>query len=170
MPTKKTSQTKTTARKTTAKATTRGATATKGRSRARANGATVDGAVATASRRRGGPRELVIVESPAKARTIQGILGSGYEVTASVGHVRDLPKSKLGVDVDNDFLPQYIVPREKKAVVAKIREMASTASGIYLATDPDREGEAISWHLVEAAGLDGVPGRPMQRVVFHELT
>src|SRR3954471_1601361 len=165
MPTKKTTDTKTTARKTTAKSTTRAATDTKGR--AKANGAT---STATAPRRRGGGRELVIVESPATARTIQGILGAGYEVTASVGHVRDLPKSKLGVDVDNDFMPQYIVPREKKDVVAKIREMASTATGIYLATDPDREGEAISWHLVEAAGLDDVPGRPMQRVVFHELT
>ena len=109
----------------------------------------------------------MIVESPAKARTLQGILGSGYEITASVGHVRDLPKSKLGVDVDNDFEPQYIVPREKKQVVNRIKEAASTASTIYLATDPDREGEAISWHLVAAAGLEG---RPMQRVVFHEIT
>src|SRR5215208_2664018 len=113
MPTKKTSETKTTARKTAAKSTTR--------AKANGNGASADGATATTSRRRG-PRELVIVESPAKARTIQGILGSAYEVTASVGHVRDLPKSKLGVDVDNDFAPQYIVPREKKDVVNKIRE------------------------------------------------
>src|SRR6185503_15621482 len=140
MPTKKTSETKTTARKTTARNGTRAATT---------------GATATAPRaRRGGARQLVIVESPAKARTIQGILGNGYDVTASVGHVRDLPKSKLGVDVDNDFEPHYIVPREKKDIVAKIREMAETASGIFLATDPDREGEAISWHLIEAAGLN----------------
>src|SRR3954451_2176625 len=143
MPTKKTSETKTTARKTTAKPGTRAA-ATK--SRARSTAAT-NGATATEPRaRRGGARQLVIVESPAKARTIQGILGNGYDVTASVGHVRDLPKSKLGVDVDNDFEPQYIVPREKKDIVNKIREMALTASGIFLATDPDREGEAISWH------------------------
>src|SRR5687767_11815427 len=119
--------------------------------------------------RRGRTRELVIVESPAKARTISGILGSGFEVTASVGHVRDLPKSKLGVDVDNEFLPSYIVPKEKKDVVAKIKEAAARASAVYLATDPDREGEAISWHLVEAANLDQ-PGRPLHRVVFHELT
>src|SRR3954470_4880358 len=149
MPTKKTSETKTTVRKTTAKSGTRAATATK--SRARSNGASTNGATATEPRaRRSGARQLVIVESPAKARTIQGILGNGYDVTASVGHVRDLPKSKPGVDVDNDFEPQYIVPREKKDIVNKIREMALTASGIFLATDPDREGEAISWHLVEA--------------------
>lgn len=122
---------------------------------------------ASGRRSRAGNHDLVIVESPAKARTLQGILGSGYEITASVGHVRDLPKSKLGVDVDNEFLPQYIVPREKKDVVNKIKEMATTANTIYLATDPDREGEAISWHLVEAAGLEG---RPLQRVVFHEIT
>src|SRR5678815_3449347 len=106
MPTKKTSQPKTTARKTTARngarAATNGATATEPRSR------------------RGGSRQLVIVESPAKARTIQGILGNGYDVTASVGHVRDLPKSKLGVDVDNDFEPHYIVPREKKEILSLI--------------------------------------------------
>src|SRR6187401_3104690 len=124
MPTKKTSETKTTARKTTAKSGTRAAAATK--SRARSVAAT-NGATATEPRaRRGGARQLVIVESPAKARTIQGILGNGYDVTASVGHVRDLPKSKLGVDVDNDFEPHYIVPREKKDIVNKIREMALT--------------------------------------------
>src|SRR5918995_1547359 len=106
MPTKKTAETKTTARKTTAKSSTRGATATATKSRAAktaassTNGAT---ATATTTRRRGGSIDLVIVESPAKARTIQGILGPGYEVTASVGHVRDFPKSTLGVDVDNDF-------------------------------------------------------------------
>ena len=164
MPAKKTSETKTTARKTTARSGTRAASKGRAKTTAASNG------TATATRRRGGPHELVIVESPAKARTIAGILGPGYEVTASVGHVRDLPRSQLGVDVDNDFEPHYIVPREKKDVVNKIREMASRATGIYLATDPDREGEAISWHLVEAAGLDDVPGRPMQRVVFHELT
>jgi len=128
--------------------------------------ATAKAAPAARSRRTGG-HDLVIVESPAKARTLQGILGPNYEITASVGHVRDLPKSKLGVDVDNEFAPQYIVPREKKDVVAKIKELATKANTIYLATDPDREGEAISWHLVEAAGLEG---RPLQRVVFHEIT
>jgi DNA topoisomerase-1 len=107
--------------------------------------------------------------APWKARTISGILGAGYEVTASVGHVRDLPKSKLGVDVEREFEPHYIVPKEKKDVVNKIKEAAAKATAVYLATDPDREGEAISWHLVEAAALDQ-PGRPLHRVVFHELT
>ncbi len=125
---------------------------------------------ATATRRRGAAKDLVIVESPAKARTLQGILGSNYEITASVGHVRDLPKSKLGVDIANEFQPQYIVPREKREVVNKIKEAAAKAGAIYLATDPDREGEAISWHLVAAAELDRVPGRTLQRVVFHEIT
>jgi DNA topoisomerase-1 len=126
-------------------------------------------AAVTATRRAAvnGSRDLVIVESPAKARTLQGILGPNFEITASVGHVRDLPKSKLGVDVENEFAPQYIVPREKRDVVQRIREAATKANTIYLATDPDREGEAISWHLVEAAGLEG---RPLQRVVFHEIT
>ncbi len=126
-----------------------------------------NGAAAT---RRPRNRELVIVESPAKARTLAGILGSGYEVTASVGHVRDLPKSKLGVDVDNEFEPHYIVPREKKDVVQKIKDAAARASTVYLATDPDREGEAISWHLVQAAGLDQDQSRQLHRVVFHEIT
>ncbi len=120
-----------------------------------------------APRGRNVARDLVIVESPAKARTLSGILGSGYEITASVGHVRDLPRSKLGVDVDREFEPHYVVPREKQQIVQRIREAASRASTLYLATDPDREGEAISWHLVEAADLQG---RPLQRVVFHELT
>ncbi|HEY7465511.1 MAG TPA: toprim domain-containing protein, partial [Dehalococcoidia bacterium] len=88
------------------------------------------------SRSRRAGRELVIVESPAKARTLAGILGAGFEVTASVGHVRDLPRSKLGVDVENEFEPHYIVPREKRDVVNKIKEAAERASTIYLATDP----------------------------------
>ncbi|HEX5370342.1 MAG TPA: type I DNA topoisomerase, partial [Dehalococcoidia bacterium] len=154
MPAKKTATTKTTTK-----------VARNGGSTATANG---DGATATRGRRSN--RDLVIVESPAKARTISGILGSGYEVTASVGHVRDLPKSKLGVDVENDFAPHYIVPKEKKDVIQRIKDAASKATTIYLATDPDREGEAISWHLVEAAGLDQVANRQLHRVVFHELT
>jgi DNA topoisomerase-1 len=136
----------------------------------RANGATAranNGSRAAAPPRRSGRHDLVIVESPAKARTLAGILGPSYEITASVGHVRDLPRSKLGVDVDKEFEPQYVVPREKADVVKKIKEAAGRADTIYLATDPDREGEAISWHLVEAAGLEG---RPHQRVVFHEIT
>jgi DNA topoisomerase I len=118
----------------------------------------------------GRSRDLVIVESPAKARTLAGILGAGYEIRASVGHVRDLPRSKLGVDIDNGFEPHYVVPREKKEVVQKIKDAAVKARSIYLATDPDREGEAISWHLVAAAGLDQSDGRPVRRVVFHEIT
>ena len=112
-------------------------------------------------------KRLVIVESPAKARTLAGILGPEYDIRASVGHVRDLPKSGLGVDTEHGFAPRYQVPEEKRSVVEEIRKAASRASEIYLATDPDREGEAISWHLVEAAEFQD---RPHQRVVFHEIT
>jgi DNA topoisomerase I len=112
-------------------------------------------------------RSLVIVESPTKARTLSGILGSEYDIRSSVGHVRDLPKSRLGVDIEGDFAPKYIVPKEKKAIVQELRKAADAAGHVYLATDPDREGEAISWHLVEAAELKD---RPHQRVVFHEIT
>jgi len=112
-------------------------------------------------------KSLVIVESPAKAKTISRMLGSGYSVKASVGHVRDLPKKFLGVDVKGGFTPKYEVPSEKKAVVKGIKETAKQAAAVYLATDPDREGEAISWHLVQAAKLDEMP---LKRVVFHELT
>ena len=112
-------------------------------------------------------RNLVIVESPAKARTLAGFLGAGYDVRASIGHVRDLPRSRLGVAVEEGFAPRYVVPREKREVVRKLREAAQDADAVYLATDPDREGEAISWHLVEAAELGQ---RPYYRVVFHEVT
>lgn len=109
----------------------------------------------------------MVVESPAKARTISRILGSRYEVKASIGHVRDLPKSALGVDIENGFLPNYVVPREKSKAVQDIREAARKAGTVYLATDPDREGEAIAWHLLEAAGLGSLAHH---RVVFHEIT
>jgi DNA topoisomerase-1 len=112
-------------------------------------------------------RNLVIVESPAKARTLAGFLGSGYDVRASIGHVRDLPRSRLGVAVEEGFAPRYVVPREKREVVRKLKEAAQDADTVYLATDPDREGEAISWHLVEAAELGE---RPYHRIVFHEVT
>jgi DNA topoisomerase-1 len=112
-------------------------------------------------------KRLVVVESPAKARTLSNILGKEYDVRASVGHVRDLPKSQLGVAVENDFEPKYIVPREKKDVVKALKEAARKADVIYLATDPDREGEAISWHLLHAMDLDG---KPYRRVEFHEIT
>jgi DNA topoisomerase-1 len=113
--------------------------------------------------------KLVIVESPAKARTLNKILGRSYSVKASLGHVRDLPRASLGVDIDKDFTPKYVIPAAKKKIVGEIQKAASKASSIYLATDPDREGEAISWHLVQATKLDK-DDRPVQRVVFHEIT
>jgi DNA topoisomerase-1 len=113
--------------------------------------------------------KLVIVESPAKARTLNKILGRSYNVKASLGHVRDLPRASLGVDIDKGFIPKYVIPVEKKKIVGEIKKAASKASSIYLATDPDREGEAISWHLVQAARLDK-DDIPIQRVVFHEIT
>lgn len=111
--------------------------------------------------------KLVIVESPAKAKTVSRYLGKGYTVRASVGHVRDLLKSQLSVDIENNFTPKYRVPNEKKEVVREIKKLAQKAEEIYLATDPDREGESISWHLLEAAEID--PQRA-KRVVFHEIT
>ncbi len=115
------------------------------------------------------PRNLVIVESPAKARTVGNILGPDYRVIASVGHVRDLPNYGYGVkDLKNgDFTPIYVVPKEKKAVVEDIKAAARGAERVYLSTDPDREGEAISWHILEAAEI---PKEKVTRVVFHEIT
>ncbi|MCX5998118.1 MAG: type I DNA topoisomerase, partial [Chloroflexi bacterium] len=112
-------------------------------------------------------KKLVIVESPAKAKTLGKILGKAYVIKASVGHVRDLPQKALGVDLKNGFVPKYVVPQKKKAVVKELKEAAGKASAVYLATDPDREGEAISWHLVNAIKLDKTP---VHRVVFHEIT
>ncbi|MGB9521407.1 MAG: type I DNA topoisomerase, partial [Anaerolineales bacterium] len=111
--------------------------------------------------------KLVIVESPAKAKTVGRFLGRGYTVKASVGHVRDLLHSQLSVDVENNFTPKYRVPNEKKAVVKEIKSLAKEAEEIYLATDPDREGEAIAWHLMEAASINP---KLSKRVVFHEIT
>jgi DNA topoisomerase-1 len=111
--------------------------------------------------------KLVIVESPAKAKTVGRFLGKGYTVRASVGHIRDLLRSQLSVDVENNFQPKYRVPNEKKAVVKELKHLAKGAAEIYLATDPDREGEAISWHLMEAAEIEPKLAR---RVVFHEIT
>jgi DNA topoisomerase-1 len=113
--------------------------------------------------------KLVIVESPAKARTLNKILGHNYSVKASLGHVRDLPRASLGVDIDKGFIPQYVIPAKKKKTVGEIKKAASKANSIYLATDPDREGEAISWHLVQAARLEK-EDIPVQRVVFQEIT
>jgi len=111
--------------------------------------------------------KLVIVESPAKARTIQRYLGKDYVVKASIGHVRDLLRSRLSVDVDNGFAPTYRVPNEKRDIVKQLTKHVSQAKEVYLATDPDREGEAIAWHLMAATHLDHDRAR---RVVFHEVT
>jgi DNA topoisomerase-1 len=111
--------------------------------------------------------KLVIVESPAKARTVGNFLGRGYTVKASVGHVRDLLKSQISVDVENSFTPKYRVPNDKRPVVKELKKLAKNVEEIYLATDPDREGEAIAWHLLESVELDPEVTR---RVVFHEIT
>ena len=112
-------------------------------------------------------KNLVIVESPAKVKTIKKFLGSDYEVAASMGHVRDLPKSRLGIDVENGCEPKYITIRGKGELLAKLRKSAKSADRVYLATDPDREGEAISWHLMTALGLDP---EKMKRITFNEIT
>ena len=112
-------------------------------------------------------KNLVIVESPAKAKTIGKFLGKNYTVKASVGHIRDLPKSKLGVDVENDFEPQYITIRGKGSVVNELKKQAKKSDKVYLATDPDREGEAISWHLAYLLGLN--EEEPI-RIEFNEIT
>ncbi|MBX5489512.1 MAG: type I DNA topoisomerase [Chloroflexi bacterium] len=113
------------------------------------------------------PKNLVIVESPTKAKTIERFLGRDFAVRACMGHVRDLPKSKLGLDLEHDFAPQYVVPKEKREIVKSLKTQAREANTVYLATDPDREGEAIAWHLVEAMDLHD---RPVRRVEFHEIT
>src|SRR5260221_6969653 len=126
------------------------------------------------------PKTLVIVESPAKARTIERILKEGYEVRASYGHVRDLPESadeipeeikkkkwgRLGVDTDGDFTPYYVVPDDKRTRVQELKTALKGASAVMLATDPDREGESISWHLLQVLK----PKVPVKRIVFHEIT
>ncbi len=112
-------------------------------------------------------KKLVIVESPAKARTLSKILGRGYNLKASMGHVRDLPKSRLGIDVEHGFEPKYVVSRDKGKTVQELKQAAKVASAVYLATDPDREGEAISWHLAEVTKSNKIPYR---RVIFHEIT
>ena len=113
--------------------------------------------------------KMVIVESPAKARTVGRFLGKAYTVRASVGHVRDLPANRMGVDIEDDFRPQYIIPSKRKDVVRDLRKDVKNSSEIYLATDPDREGEAISWHLLQALET-AIAQRPVHRVEFHEIT
>ena len=112
-------------------------------------------------------KALVIVESPAKAKTIGKYLGSNYKVVASVGHIRDLPKSKLGINIENNFEPEYISIRGKGDLIKSLKKEAKDASRVFLATDPDREGEAISWHL---AYLLGISESEPCRVVFNEIT
>ncbi len=132
------------------------------------------------SARAGGAKPLVIVESPAKAKTIAGLLGSGYVVESSIGHIRDLPRradevptaykgeswSRLGVDVDNGFKPLYVVSSDKRSQVNKLKQLVKEASEVYLASDEDREGESIAWHLLEVLA----PRVPVKRMVFHEIT
>lgn len=112
-------------------------------------------------------KSLVIVESPAKARTLSRILGNKYNLKASMGHIRDLPKSRLGVDIENGFEPKYVVPRSKSKTVKELKDAGKKVGTIYLATDPDREGEAIAWHLASIIQQDGTR---FERVVFHEIT
>src|SRR5258708_7095610 len=121
---------------------------------------------------------LVVVESPAKAKTISKYLGRGYRVRATVGHIRDLPQKKLGVDVENGFTPQYVTIEGKEKTVAELKHAAKDASEIFLATDPDREGEAIAWHVASQIGGPIVgrgakarrTGPPIRRALFHEIT
>lgn len=115
-------------------------------------------------------KNLVILESPAKVKTVKKILGTNYEVAASGGHVRDLPKSSLGIDVEHDYEPKYITIRGKGDVLAALRREVKKADRIYLATDPDREGEAISWHLVHALKLNEFPDKKIYRITFNEIT
>ena len=137
------------------------------KSAAKSTAAEKTSAKKTGSKSAAAKKTLVIVESPSKAKTIGKYLGSSYKVIASVGHVRDLPKSKLGIDVEHDFEPQYIPIRGKGDLIKELKKEAKAAGKVYLATDPDREGEAISWHLAFLLGLD--PDQPC-RIVFNEIT
>src|SRR5215204_1951419 len=112
-------------------------------------------------------KNLLIVESPAKAKTIEKILGKDFQVNSCYGHIRDLEKASMGIDIENDFEPRYIVPDDKKKVVSELRSLAKKSDEVWLATDEDREGEAISWHLCEVLGLDPTSTK---RIVFHEIT
>lgn len=120
------------------------------------------------TKRTKGKKYLVIVESPAKANTIGKFLGDNYKIEASMGHIRDLPKSQMGVDIENDFEPRYITIRGKGDLLSKLKKDAKSADKVYLATDPDREGEAISWHLLHALKLD--EDKPVSRITFNEIT
>jgi DNA topoisomerase-1 len=142
-------------------------TGTTGTTRKKSTSTRTTSSRATASRRTSSGGKLVIVESPAKARTIERYLGRGYNVRASMGHVRDLPKSKMGIEIEHDFEPTYRVPNDKTKTVKELKELVKGASEVILATDPDREGEAIAWHLVQATLPEG---GNVRRVVFNEIT
>ncbi|NLF99166.1 MAG: DNA topoisomerase I, partial [Lentisphaerae bacterium] len=114
-------------------------------------------------------KKLVIVESPAKAKTIGKILGSGFVVKSSVGHIRDLPERTLGVDVEHGFAPKYVLSKGKAKVVAELKKAAKSCDEIYLAPDPDREGEAIAWHLQETLA-DSAKDKPVHRIQYNEIT
>ena len=111
-------------------------------------------------------KHLIIVESPSKIKTLKKFLGNEYQIEASVGHIRDLPKSNLGIDLDNNFSPTYVVSDESKKVVKQLKSVLKSIDTIYIATDPDREGEAIAWHLIDELK----PQVPVKRMVFHEIT
>lgn len=113
-------------------------------------------------------KNLVIVESPAKATTIERYLGKDFQVVASFGHVRDLPKSKLGIDVEHNFTPQYMIPRGSAKKINQLKKLIHSAQTIYLATDLDREGEAIAWHIIEA--IPPKPDQIVKRITFSEIT
>ena len=112
-------------------------------------------------------KNLVIVESPAKAKTIEKFLGKDFQVESSFGHIADLPSNEIGIDVEGDFMPKYIVSSEKKAVVRKLKDLAKKADTVWLASDEDREGEAIAWHLFNQLKLKDTNSK---RIVFHEIT
>ncbi|HEY6083043.1 MAG TPA: toprim domain-containing protein, partial [Chitinophagaceae bacterium] len=112
-------------------------------------------------------KNLLIVESPAKAKTIEKILGSDFEVKSCYGHIRDLEKDDMGIDIKNHYTPTYIIPADKEKVVKELKKVAKSAEEVWLATDEDREGEAISWHLCNVLGLDPATTK---RIVFHEIT
>ena len=112
-------------------------------------------------------KNLVIVESPAKAKTIEKFLGKDYTVKSSFGHIRDLPGKSLAVDVEHNYEPKYVIPSDKKKIVSELKKLAKEAETVWLASDEDREGEAIAWHLSEALDLDD---EKTKRIVFHEIT
>src|SRR3990167_10968447 len=114
--------------------------------------------------------QLIIVESPTKARTLSRFLGKKYQIEASMGHIRDLPKSELGVDVEHDFTPKYVTPRLKAKRAKELKDAAKKATSIVLATDPDREGEAIAFHVAELLKPKAKKDTPFSRIVFHEIT